>query len=396
LKKKNLLIVSIRVPRLGGKGDQVLAFHRIKSLIPYYRISLICFTFKNDKDLYLDDLIAMGVNVHTVSFSTFSAIFSLLSNVFNNHIPLQCAFFRSRELTEKINKVINTSTPVLIHYITLRSFINHPRSQIKYSIDLIDSLALNFIRRSINSNLFSKLFFKLESTKLLNFERRVVETSSLSFIVSGIDKAYIGSDRINIIPLGVDVESFSEPLDFEVVQEPVLLFSGNMSYEPNITAIKWFITECWNDLKQKIPHVKLIIAGRSPSAEVKAFSNINGVEVTGEVLSMVEVFKKSSIAIAPMQSGAGMQLKILEAMSYKLPVIATTIGLGDIKAEIGRDIIVAGDSSGFIDAIENLCIKSDYRKFVADNGYNYVLNHHNKNKIAEILVTHFNSFVTMN
>jgi glycosyltransferase involved in cell wall biosynthesis len=169
-----------------------------------------------------------------------------------------------------------------------------------------------------------------------------------------------------------------------------------MSYEPNITAIKWFITECWNDLKQKIPHVKLIIAGRSPSAEVKAFSNINGVEVTGEVLSMVEVFKKSSIAIAPMQSGAGMQLKILEAMSYKLPVITTTIGLGDIKAEIGRDIIVAGDSSRFIDAIENLCIKSDYRKFVADNGYNYVLNHHNKNKIAEILVTHFNSFVTMN
>jgi hypothetical protein len=49
----------------------------------------------------------------------------------------------------------------------------------------------------------------------------------------------------------------------------------------------------------------------------------------------------------PLRSGAGTRVKILEAFSYGLPVISTTIGAEGLDVTPGADIIIADEAEDF-------------------------------------------------
>jgi glycosyltransferase involved in cell wall biosynthesis len=78
---------------------------------------------------------------------------------------------------------------------------------------------------------------------------------------------------------------------------------------------------------------------------------VPGVSVHGFVPSMSAALAAASVAIAPMQSGSGIQNKVLEAMASGLPVVATTKGLGSIRAEAGRELLVADGPGEFAQAV---------------------------------------------
>jgi glycosyltransferase involved in cell wall biosynthesis len=90
---------------------------------------------------------------------------------------------------------------------------------------------------------------------------------------------------------------------------------------------------------------------------------------------MEEELCKANIAIAPMQSGSGMQNKILEAMAVKVPVITSTLGLGDLKAKIGKDLLIADSADMFIRQIIYLK-NTKHQQEIGYNGYKYVLENH--------------------
>ena len=79
-----------------------------------------------------------------------------------------------------------------------------------------------------------------------------------------------------------------------------------------------------------------------------------GIEVTGFVPSMADTLNTGSVAIAPMQSGAGIQNKVLEAMACGLAVVTTTIGLGGIEARSDLELVVADDPEEFAAAVSRL------------------------------------------
>lgn len=92
----------------------------------------------------------------------------------------------------------------------------------------------------------------------------------------------------------------------------------------------------------------------NPSKKVCELSLCNGIIVTGFVKSMPEILNKATVAIVPMQSGSGMQSKILEAMSCELPVVTTTLGLRDIEARPGEEICVADTADEFAETVVTL------------------------------------------
>lgn len=105
-----------------------------------------------------------------------------------------------------------------------------------------------------------------------------------------------------------------------------IIFVGKMSYEPNIVATTYFSTRIFPSLKVHYPDLKFIIVGANPDDRVKELMKIEGVIVTGFVDSVEPYFKDSTIVVAPMLTGAGIQNKIIQAMSYGCCVATTTIG----------------------------------------------------------------------
>jgi len=131
---------------------------------------------------------------------------------------------------------------------------------------------------------------------------------------------------------GVDLETFDCYEGHDYTLANTLLFTGNMDYAPNVDAVTYFVKEMWPQILKINPNTKFIIAGQRPIESVKKLES-NSIKVTGFVEDISDLYRKSTILIAPLRFGAGTQNKVLEAMAMGVPVVCTHIGFEGLQIE---------------------------------------------------------------
>ena len=253
----------------------------------------------------------------------------------------------------------------------------------KLILEMVDSMGLNFLRRFHIAKGFKKWIFKREQIKVSNYEKSLADRSYRSFVVSSIDQKKINSRKVQVAPLGVKIfKKFRK-----TVKKPIIVFSGNMFYQPNIDAITWFVKYCWSNILIQLPKAEFLIVGSNPTLEITAIEKkYPSIKVTGRVNSVFEVLNKASVSIAPMQSGSGMQFKILEAMACAVPVVCTSIGIGDIKAIEDKDVIVTDTPNDFAQKVVDIVKSQRQNDRIGKNGQLYVYKNHNWKKLNEKFV----------
>lgn len=132
-----------------------------------------------------------------------------------------------------------------------------------------------------------------------------------------------------------------------------IMFLGKMDYEPNITAVKYFADNVFPSLKSIFHGLEFVIVGAKPTNEILALEQRNGIKVTGYVKSTEPYFQNSTIVIAPMLSGAGVQNKIIQAMAYGCCVATTDIGAEGLTL-CGDDLVVLNGSDKWINGLKEL------------------------------------------
>jgi len=374
-----ILAICPRIPAINKNGDQILSFNRLKYLAKIHEIHLICFRSGTEYDAEVQKLELLGITVCTVPWSLVDVMYFGILAIFDSSMPFQTVFFTSIKFRSEVKEAVKIFKPDLIYSITLRPLCNLINYNIKIVVDLIDSLALNFSRRKDVSSGLTKYFLAIEANRIGKFEKKIVSTSFRSFVVSEIDKIYIGSESVGVLPLGVDKHQFY--YDESCMRQPVVVFSGNMFYGPNIEAILWFVRCCWRGVLDVVPNAKLVIVGGKPASCVRRLASDPSIVVTGRVESVAAILRSCRVAIAPMQSGSGMQFKVLEAMACAVPVVATTIGLGDIKAVPGRQILIGDSYDKFIELVVELLLNPDKCSEIGLSGHSYVLENHIWDKI---------------
>jgi glycosyltransferase involved in cell wall biosynthesis len=214
----------------------------------------------------------------------------------------------------------------------------------------------------------------MECKRVSAYEVNVAQQATLSFVVSKFDQKFIGHEKVQTLPLGINcLDFFKQPSGG---LDPTIVFTGNMNYKPNVDAVLWFFGQCWVKLKLAVPAVRWVVAGSNPTARVLALRADGAIKVIGRVESLAAVINAARLSIAPMQSGSGMQFKILEAMACGVPVVTTSLGLGDIAAKPDQDVIVADTADEFVQSIVNLLGSSDLRQSIGDAGLRYVNSNH--------------------
>ena len=108
-----------------------------------------------------------------------------------------------------------------------------------------------------------------------------------------------------------------------VTSEPVIALTGNLGYRPTRTAVEWFADRVWPRVRQSVQDARWIVAGARPSAAVRRLANRPGIEVRADVADLGAVLGTARVAIAPMASGSGIPMKVLEAWAAGVPVVAT-------------------------------------------------------------------------
>jgi glycosyltransferase involved in cell wall biosynthesis len=158
--------------------------------------------------------------------------------------------------------------------------------------------------------------------------------------------------RALIVPNGVDCAAI-RPGPFREGAPPILLFTGDMGFEPNLQAALTLARDVLPKVWQTYPDAELRLVGRNPDPRVLNLRG-PGVVVTGEVPDMLPHLQAATLYVAPLATGAGTRTKLLEALAAGLPIITSHIGIEGIEAIDGRDLVIADGSRATSGAVSRL------------------------------------------
>lgn len=192
--------------------------------------------------------------------------------------------------------------------------------------------------------------------KLRRYERMVCQRAAVVVAVSEQDRqALLALDpalQIVVAPHGVDVERYRPSLSGAGRSNvhPELLFTGTMDFRPNVDAATWFCSEILPRVREHVPNVHLTIAGRSPTAAVRALES-SAVTVTGAMPDDLPYFQQATAFVLPMRYGGGVRLKLLQALAVGLAVVSTEMGAEGVPVRDREHLLVARQPEAFAQAV---------------------------------------------
>jgi glycosyltransferase involved in cell wall biosynthesis len=146
------------------------------------------------------------------------------------------------------------------------------------------------------------------------------------------------------------------------VEEHAIVFSGNLEYHPNISAVRFFSREVWPGLRSQWPELIWRVVGKNPHAVWRFTKGDPRVEFSGRVRDAVTEIARAKVAVAPILAGSGTRYKIMEAWAAGLPVVSTRLGAEGLPASDGDNILLADDPRHFQDAVSALLASPDLRR----------------------------------
>lgn len=163
-----------------------------------------------------------------------------------------------------------------------------------------------------------------------------------------------------------------------------LVFVGSMSWEPNRDAILWFTKEIFPLIRKKINNVRLVIVGSYPFRKILHLHNNKDIVVKGFIEDISKVWLETDIFIAPIRLGSGVNVKVIEAMSYGIPVVTTAKGAEGLNAIAGEHFLMANTPHEFLDSVQYLIENIEVRESLGLKSREYVLKYHEIDKVMDL------------
>ena len=169
--------------------------------------------------------------------------------------------------------------------------------------------------------------------------------------------------RIQIFPNAIPAVPRPHRTDDEAI-----VFSGNMEYHPNRSAVRFFRSEVWPRLRERWPGLVWRLIGKNPEAVREFTTGDPRIEIVGPVEDAVAELAKGRVAVVPLLAGSGTRFKILEAWAAGVPVVSTSLGAEGFPVCDGTNILLADDAAALADAISRLLACSDMRDKIGKAG----------------------------
>ena len=378
-----IVVILSRVPYPLEKGDKLRAFNQLKILSKQHDIYLFAL---NDTVLHKDAvniLSAFCKEVHIFNLPKSSVFWNAVRFFFSNK-PLQCGYFYNPKAQIEIDKLIAEIKPDHIYAQLIRTAEYVKKQPIEKTLDYQDVFSKGMFRLMERSSFWKRWIFSFEYRRLLKYERDVFPYFNHKTIITGVDRDLIchqNRQEIVVVPNGVDFELFN-PIESEKRYD--LIFTGNMSYLPNIFAAEYIVNEILPQLIKKYPNIRIALCGATPSPRVKQLQSKN-VIITDWVENIQEYYAWSRIFIAPMELGTGLQNKLLEAMAMKIPCITSPLASMPLQAVNQKNMIICSSISEYVHAIESLLSQLQLYESIANNGYEFVRENYNWEHTTQIL-----------
>jgi len=364
-----LFVILSRFPYPLEKGDKLRAYYQLQELAKNHEIHLHCLSDQTIKaewrakvEKHCASVSIHPLKKHLIYWNTAKQLFGTK--------PFQIGYFFQKNIYKNINKSLNEIKPDHIYCQLIRTaeYVKDIHD-IPKTLDYMDALSKGMLRRGAIQNGLKGKLFKIEGRRLSEYENRIFDYFNQHTIISKQDRDLInhpGKASIAIIENGISEDYF----DYQkpVVKTHDLLFTGNMNYPPNIECSE-FIS---NEISPLLPSSSIKISGASPHQRILDLKKNSQVEITGWVDDLRDSYASAKIFVAPLFIGTGLQNKLLEAMAMGLPVVTTPLANNALKAEAGKEILIAENAEGFKKHISNLLEDEQLYNSISQAGKEYV------------------------
>ncbi len=191
--------------------------------------------------------------------------------------------------------------------------------------------------------------------------------------------------NVTVASAGVNPEDWKPDSNVEKNPNEIIL-ATTYHWVHNVDAVRWFINEVLPLIRQEVPKAFLSLIGKEAPGWLHEMKD-KGVNVLGYVDSVQPHLRRASVYIAPLFVGAGIRIKILEAMAIGLPVVATPVSAEGINATPESGLFISDDAREYADIIIKLLKNSNKAISTGKNAREYIINNfswkHNVGKMLE-------------
>jgi glycosyltransferase involved in cell wall biosynthesis len=305
-----------------------------------------------------EDVARLCATVTLFPLSRARTVANALRAVFTSS-PLQVAYSRLPAAERAVADLARRHHVDVVHIEHMRGAVMASGvSALPRVFDAVDSISKLFESAVVEApSRGQRLTARLDLARTRAFEGSVTTSFERVVVTSALDAdvfAGLGADRTRIAAIanGVDTEYFANA--WQPVSPPCVVFSGKMSYHANEAAARRLVERIMPRVWQQRPDVEVVLAGKDPPSGLQALASDRRVSVTGYVEDLRPWLCHASVAVSPLVYGAGIQNKVLEAMSSGVPTVASPQAVSALTADVGRDVLVADSDAAFADAITSV------------------------------------------
>ena len=165
-------------------------------------------------------------------------------------------------------------------------------------------------------------------------------------VASGEDARRVAAGRVTVYPN--TIPRMEQP---SLAREHAIVFTGNLEYEPNVSAVRWFAREVWPLVRKRDAELEWRLIGGNAHAIEGYTRRLDGLKIVGRVPDAAGQIARAKAAVVPLLAGSGTRFKILEAWATATPVVSTTIGAEGLGAVHERHLLIADHPADFAEAV---------------------------------------------
>lgn len=312
-----------------------------------------------------------GIKTSTIAlnntrFNDFIIDFNPDIVLFDRYLTEEQFGWRVTESCPNALKILDTEDLHFLRFAREKSF--------KKSIEVTDELLFNDITKREIASIYrcdltliiSKYELELLKTKF-NIDPSLL--SYTPFLQEELDL-----DRFIKYP------SFNQRIDFMTI--------GNFKHKPNLEAVKTLKNYIWPKIKSQLPKVNIHIYGAygNNTSILQLHNKKEGFLIEGWADNKKTAFSNAKICLAPLQFGAGLKGKLIDAMLYGTPSITTSIGAEGINGDLPWGGFIENDFNNFAKKAIELYQNEEIWLKKQQNGIEIINSNFSKNKFANKLI----------
>ncbi len=325
-----------------------------------------------------------------VKLDTKLSFFEALQNLLFSKLPYNAQRFFCQNYRHRLKELLQEQSfdVVQLEGLYMAWYIDTIR---KYSKALVALRAHNieheiWYRNAEQEKSFLKsLYLKNLARRIKRFKTDVINSYDLLVPITRRDASsfdFFGNNKPSlVVPAGFDTAAIqSQP---EQIKFLSVFFIGTLDWFPNQEGLIWFIEKVWPAVISQHPDIIFHVAGRNAPPWLRdKLLNVKNINFLGEIDDAHAFIREHAIMVAPLFSGSGMRVKIIEGMALGKTIVTTSIGAEGIDISHGENIFVEDQPGEFARRISELIQNKDLFDQMGNNAVQFVREHYDNQRIS--------------